>query len=253
MRVLCNTNTYGLLTLLSAAMLLIGSLSPAYAGEDVSPGKQVANEFEVEIEDESVTVRYWLFVPESYTDDSEMPLMLFLHGAGERGDDLDVVKKWGPPKLAEADSEFPFVVVSPQCPSNERWNPRALALLVDHLAGELAVDNTRMYVTGLSMGGYGTWALLAENPKLFAAAVPICGGGDPSKAERYAHVPIWVFHGDADRVVPAEQSRQMVEALKEADGNVKYTEYEGVGHNSWSEAYGTQEVYEWLLKQRRSQ
>lgn len=217
------------------------------------PGKLVpsSSSFKLNDDDEATEIRYFVFVPENYDGEKKLPLMLFLHGAGERGDDLEVVKKWGPPKIASSDSSFPFILISPQCPKEQRWNPKLLAHLVDEVAGELSVDKSRMYCTGLSMGGYGTWAMLAEYPNLFAAAIPVCGGGDPNSVRKFTHVPVWAFHGDADETVPVERSQQMVEAIKAAGGSVKYTEYEGVGHNSWSQAYSTKEIYSWLMEHER--
>lgn len=226
--------------------------SNATLAQEVKPGEQVHHVSKVTVGDEEVEISYLLYVPENYDADTPMPLMMFLHGAGERGDNIDLVKKWGPPKIAESDKDFPFILVSPQCPSETFWNPDEMAHLVDMLSDELAVDKERMYITGLSMGGYGTWSILAEHPNLFAAAIPICGGGRPETAKEFAHVPVWAFHGDADRVVPPEQSRRVVEALKELDAPIRYTEYEGVGHNSWSETYANEEIYSWLLEQRRS-
>ena len=127
-----------------------------------------------------------------------------------------------------------------------------MAALVDDLAGRLSIDKTRIYVTGLSMGGYGSWDLMARYPRIFAAGVPICGGGDPETAEVLKEIPIWVFHGDKDTAVPLAHSQQMVEAIKKAGGDkAKLTIYPGVGHNSWSATYANQEVYDWLLSHRR--
>lgn len=237
-----------------APVLMLTAVAIATAAEP-EPGKQVACELTIKLGegDEAVesTIHYWLFVPREYDAQDTWPLMVFLHGAGERGDDLEVVKKWGPPKRVAEKPDFPFVLVSPQCPRNVRWDPQLIAHLTDHVAGKLKIDKQRMYITGLSMGGFGTWALLAEYPKLYAAAVPICGGGDPAEAERMKQVPIWVFHGDQDPTVPVSRSQDMVDALKKVDGDVKLTVYPGVGHNSWSETYANPEVYKWLLSHKR--
>ena len=222
-------------------------------GDEVKPGQQVENSLEIMEGDESITIRYWLFVPEQYDASKPMPLMLFMHGAGERGDDLKKVKQWGPPKLVEKRKDFPFILISPQCPAEQWWRADLMVSLVEHVAAELAVDHSRIYVTGLSMGGFGTWSLLSAKPELFAAAAPICGGGDPKKVERFKNIPIWVFHGDADEVVPVERSRDMVDALKAVDAPVKYTEYEGVGHNSWSKTYANEDLYKWLLEHQRDE
>jgi len=196
-------------------------------------------------------MKYLLYLPPDYDQQEAWPLVLFLHGAGERGDDLSQVKKHGPPKLVEAARQFPFIVVSPQCPRGEWWEPQALLALLDHVEAENKVDKDRVYVTGLSMGGFGTWRLASDAPDRFAAIAPICGGGEPEWAKELAKLPIWVFHGDRDAVVPAERSERMVTALKEAGGNVKYTVYPNVGHDSWTVTYDNPDFYTWLLAQKR--
>jgi len=223
------------------------------------PGQQVERSFTTQVGEgddaEEVTLRYWLFLPEGYGQekDQKWPLMLFLHGAGERGDDLELVKVHGPPKIVQQRKDFPFIVVSPQCPKGKSWTSYSdtLVKLVDSLAGELAVDTSRMYCTGLSMGGFGTWALAAAHPKLFAAAVPICGGGNPKKAEKLKDLPIWCFHGGKDTVVPTANSEKMIEAIKAAGGNPKLTIYPDAGHDSWTATYDNEEVYKWLLEHKR--
>lgn len=238
----------GLVTIANAFWIAVST------GNDAEPGKQVACQTNVRnTRGDEVSVRYWLYLPADYNTDTKFPLVLFLHGAGERGDDLEAVKKWGPPQLVANGKGFPFVLVSPQCPAGQWWDVDAMAHLVDELAKKYSIDRQRMYVTGLSMGGYGTWAILAKYPKLFAAAVPICGGGDPKMAESMRHVPIWAFHGEKDNVVPVRRSQEMVEAITKAGGNARLTIYPGVGHNSWSATYDNPEVYQWLLSHRRSE
>jgi predicted peptidase len=201
-----------------------------------------------------VQMNYLLYLPKEYEQKESWPLLLFLHGAGERGDDLEQVKKHGPPKLIEAGEQFPFIVVSPQCPRGRWWETFDLATLLDEIEENYKVDKNRVYVTGLSMGGFGTWALAAYQPERFAAMVPICGGGDAVRARFAARVPAWVFHGAKDSVVPIERSETMVEALKKArgDGDVKFTVYPEAGHDSWTETYANPELYEWLLQQKRT-
>ena len=196
-------------------------------------------------------MKYLIYLPKDYDKKESWPLMLFLHGAGERGDNLEAVKVHGPPKLIEAGKEFPFIVISPQCPKDKWWDPDELKALLDEIVKKYKVDKDRIYVTGLSMGGYGTWALAAEQPMRFAAIVPICGGGDPEKAKLIADVPIWVFHGKKDSVVPFSNSEKMVEALKKRGGDPKFTAYPDADHDSWTESYNNPELYEWLLKQKR--
>lgn len=225
--------------------------SVTFALEEPRPGVQVFQQLDIKQGDTEASIQYCLFLPESYKETKAWPLMLFLHGAGERGDNLELVKKWGPAKHVDKDKKFPFVVVSPQCPKGIFWNATHLYALVEHIAKTQKIDRSRIYCTGLSMGGYGTWALVAKYPKLFAAAVPICGGGNPATAERLIDIPIWAFHGDKDNVVPASKSTAMVEAIKKLGGEkAKLTIYPGVNHNSWSQTYANKEVYDWLLSHR---
>ena len=141
-------------------------------------------------------------------------------------------------------------MVSPQS-RRFGWNVDALIGLLDHVVSKYRVDPRRIYLTGLSMGGYGTWSLAARAPDRFAAIVPICGGGSPDNAEKLKNLPIWVFHGAKDRVVPVSRSEQMVEAIKAVGGNVKFTVYPDVAHDSWTETYNDPKLYEWLLKHKR--
>jgi len=217
--------------------------------------RQSAERFEA-----TIGLDYLLYVPETYSAAGDpVPLVLFLHGAGERGDDVARVAAHGPPKMIAAGTNFPAIVVSPQAPEGDWWNLRAndLLALLDDIARRYNVDADRVYVTGLSMGGYGAWALLQAAPERFAAAVPICGGGDARRAGRsdaLREVPIRVFHGDADRVVPVQESIDMVEAIREAGGrNVELTVYPGVGHDSWTQTYEDPQLWEWMWSQRRGE
>jgi predicted peptidase len=200
-------------------------------------------------------MKYLLFLPKDYgKKDQAWPLILFLHGAGERGDNLEVVKKHGPPKIVEQKPDFPFIVVSPQCPGNSWWTEEndALLALLDDMIARYRVDPDRIYLTGLSMGGYGTWKLASDRANRFAAIVPICGGGEPRRAMRLRNMPVWVFHGGKDPVVPVKESEDMVNALKKAGNKeVKFTVYPEAQHDSWVEAYNTQELYDWLLQHKR--
>ena len=180
--------------------------------------------------------------------------MLFLHGRGESNGPLSLVAKWGPPKMAAAGDELPFIVVSPQCPQEDYWNSEVqlnrLTELLDHVNSTYSVNEKKTYLTGLSMGGYGSWALAAKHPTKFAAVMPICGGGKTEFAEKIKDIPIWVWHGDQDRAVPFKQSVEMVDAIKEAGGtSIKFTSLEGIGHNCWSAAYGTPQLHQWMLQQ----
>jgi predicted peptidase len=201
-----------------------------------------------------VTLRYLLYLPDEYgKTNRKWPLILFLHGMGERGEDLELVKKHGPPRLVEEGGEFPFIIVSPQCPGDRLWEVEPLIAVLEEVVSKYAVDEGRIYLTGLSMGGFGTWALAAEYPHRFAAIAPICGGGDPKKARRLRDVPVWVFHGAKDDVVPVGESEKMVKALEECGGNVKFTVYPEAGHDSWTETYNNPKLYEWFLSQRRGE
>lgn len=196
---------------------------------------------------------YLFYLPDGYADSSlqEWPVMLFLHGAGERGNDLSKVKTHGPPKLIAQGQELPFIIVSPQCPPGRWWSVDDLNILLEQIEGNYRVDKDRIYVTGLSMGGFATWDLAIKYPNRFAAIVPICGGGNPEKARHIKDVPAWVFHGAKDNVVPLKYSEEMVEALKENGSNVKFTVYPEANHDSWTKTYNNPEVFEWLLQQSR--
>lgn len=202
----------------------------------------------------TTTLNYLLYLPADYASESDAkkwPLMLFLHGAGERGDNIERVKVHGPPKLIENGESFPFLVVSPQCPANGWWDSRLLLALIDEIVETHNVDENRIYLTGLSMGGYGSWDLLSRAPDRFAAAAPICGGGIPYLTKKYPQLPIWVFHGAKDFVVPISASEAMVKGLKKNGGSPKFTIYPNAGHDSWTETYANDELYEWFLSQSR--
>ena len=237
-----------LLSLVAAGVLCVipGTIRAADA---INAGQQKPAELDRTIK---VTMKYLIYLPKEYDQKDSWPVLLFLHGSGERGDNLDLVKKHGPPKLIEAGKQFPFIVVSPQCPKDKSWEPYELTVLLDEIAEKYKVDQDRIYLTGISMGGFGTWALASHSPNRFAAIVPICGGGDPSRTKRIAHIPAWVFHGGKDPAVPVEMSQKMVEALKKNGGDPKLTIYPEAGHDSWTEAYNTPELYEWLLQQKRT-
>jgi len=201
-----------------------------------------------------------------------VPLVLFLHGMGERGDDNISQTKHGVlPLIKYADANGGAVIIAPQCPKDDFWkrnnenggsqarpnDPSAIMLrvlaLIEEKKKTLPVDPNRIYITGLSMGGHGTWDVIQRRPSVFAAAIPICGGGDPTKASAIKNIPIWIFHGDADATVAVTYSREMEAALKKYKGNVRYTEYPKVEHDSWTRTYADTEVLDWLFSQKRSQ
>ena len=199
-----------------------------------------------------VKLAYLLALPADYEKGEKWPLLLFLHGAGERGDNLELVKVHGPPKQIEQGKKFPCIVVSPQCPPDQWWEPLELVALIDDLCAKYKVDRDRIYCTGLSMGGFGTWSLAARIPDRLAAIAPICGGGEAYWARRYGQLPIWAFHGAKDGAVPLERSEEMVEAVKQAGGNVKLTVYPELEHDSWTRTYDDPAFYEWLPAQKRT-
>ena len=216
---------------------------------------QVVQTFQTKVA-ATVELRYLLYLPEDYgRTGKKWPLMLFLHGAGERGDDVQMVAKHGPMKLVKEGKQFPFIIVSPQCPLIESWaNPiwiAALSDLLDDVSSRYRADKDHIYVTGLSMGGFGTWALAQEFPHRFAAIAPVCGKGDPTKAELIKNLPIWVFHGAKDPVVPIANSQDMVDALKKCGSDVKFTIYPEAQHDSWTETYNNPALYDWFLQYKR--
>jgi predicted peptidase len=231
----------------------IAAQAPA---ESPAPGKQVAAATAVRVKadegERETTIRYLLALPADYDKqpDQKWPLVLFLHGSGERGDDIEKVKVHGPPKLVSAGKDFPFVLVSPQCESGNRWNPQELAKLVEHVANTYRIDRQRLYVTGLSMGGSGTWSLVTEFPGMFAAAIPICGRGDLTAAEKLKHTPTWIFIGAKDRAETVQNCEAMAAELKKAGGDVQLKVYPDLPHDCWTVTYENPEVYAWLLKQR---
>ena len=199
-----------------------------------------------------IEINYLLYLPKDYANQESWPLLVFLHGSGERGDNLDLVKKHGPPKLIAEGKDFPFIVASPPCPKGKSWEPVELIALLDELGSKYKVDADRVYITGLSMGGFGTWRLAAVAPERLAAIVPICGGGESFTTRSFASLPVWAFHGAKDGAVPLERSQVMIDALKKNGGNPKFTIYPDAEHDSWTETYANPELYEWLLAQKRS-
>lgn len=211
---------------------------------------------------QSGELAYLVYRPKNYsaTNGQRWPLMLFLHGAGERGSDLQRVAKHGPLKRVKEGREFPFIIVAPQCPEKQLWQTEPLVQLLDRVTEKFAVDPKRVYLTGLSMGGYGAWQLGLRYPEKFAALVPICGGGNAievilgpgDKGNVFTSLPIWAFHGAQDDVVPVDESERVVKLLRQRGvKEVKLTIYPETKHESWTEAYQNPELYEWLAKQSR--
>jgi len=218
----------------------------------VAPGAQVSQVFDKEI-CRPVHYQYWLYLPRYYAGgEKRRPLMFYLHGAGERGDDLSLLKKNGPPMLIEQGKDFPFIIVSPQCRKDQWWEPDELIALLDDVILRYAVDENRIYLTGLSMGGYGTWALACRYPQRFAAIAPICGGGIPYLASKtLKNIPVWAFHGARDMLVVPAESQRMVEAIQQAGYDATLTIYPNAQHDAWTETYNNPKLYDWFLSHRR--
>lgn len=243
---------------------LVGSSSACHCMKRASapqPGTQAPQQFQARVRDR-LQAGYQIFLPRDYQASSpkRWPLIMFLHGSGERGKDLAKVTVHGPPKLVLTQPDFPFVVVSPQCPNDQVWSDETLLSLLDDVLARYAVDPARVYLTGLSMGGYGTWSLAVRAPSRFAAVAPICGGGEtirlilpgPGQAAALRTLGVWAFHGGKDTVVAPEESERMVSAFKKAGcRDVQLTIYPEAGHDSWSETYKNPKLYEWFLQHER--
>lgn len=196
---------------------------------------------------------YLLHLPPDINNGAAHPLILFLHGSGERGRDIELVKREGLPRLLEGQPDFPFIVASPQCPADDQWVFHAVDLraLLDDLMARYPVDNTRVYLTGLSLGGAGTWFMAAHFPHDFAAIAPVCGDAHRKLTERLTRMPIWVFHGALDDVVPPERSKSMVEMVNRLGGHARLTLYPDLDHNAWDRTYADPELYAWFLQHQR--
>lgn len=202
-----------------------------------------------------IQFNYYLYLPENYNRDAEeqWPLILFLHGAGERGNNIELIKKHGMPKILENKNDFPFIVVSPQCPESSWWILQLQNLndFIEDIITRYKIDKKRIYLTGMSMGGYGTWHLAMAYSEKFAAIAPICGGGMSWNAQTLKDIPVWAFHGAQDSVVPIVESENMVNALKQCGGNVEFTVYPEADHDSWTQTYDNPELYKWFLAHRK--
>jgi len=210
-------------------------------------------------------MEYLVYLPQGYNAKGakQWPLMLFLHGAGERGTNIQRAAIHGPLSLVKRGTNFPFIVVAPLCPEGRYWQNEPLLSLLDHVTKKYRVDESRVYLTGISMGGYGTWNLAVDYPERFAAIAPICGGGslislvlakhyEKQRLADLREVGIWAFHGGKDDVVPPDESERMVAALQKLGvKEVKLTVYPNTAHNAWTESYNNPELYKWLLKHHR--
>ena len=207
----------------------------------------------VQIAGASETLWYLVYLPAKYDTAICWPLLVYLHGSGQRGSDLELLRdEQGPPGLIERGRDLPMIVVSPQCPADRRWSPTEVLELVDHVVDTLSVDEARIYLTGYSMGGYGTWEVAAAAPGLFAAIAPVAGAGDPAAATRLVDVPVWAFHGAKDDVIPLRHSQEMVDAVRATGGSARLTVYPEQGHAVCGRTYAKGELFDWLLSQRRT-
>jgi predicted peptidase len=203
-----------------------------------------------------VSGRFLLYLPKNFKPHGSQryPLLVFLHGSGESGTDIQLVKVNGPPKFLESRTDFPFIVVSPQADSAaEGFNIDALTVLLTQLKRQLPIDADRVYLTGLSMGGFMTYYWASRHPGLFAAIAPISSGWRAEDGCLFKSMPVWAFHGAKDDVVKLEDDQHIVDAIKACGGDIRFTVYPEAGHNAWEPAYDDPKLYEWLLSHRRAQ
>jgi len=249
------------LIIMTFVMLYLGNASPLFSQSSLFSHESYSNI-------DGDTLQYRQLVSD-YDPISKYPLVIFLHGSGERGDDNEAQLKWGVRNFATSQNMklYPSIVIAPQCPEDMTWGnfsyedmtlrdiptqPMKLLIeLIQQTIKRMPIDTNRIYITGLSMGGYGTFDALSRYPDLFAAAVPVCGGGDTSKSDSFSHVPMWIFHGALDGAVNPALSRNMVEALTKSGAHPGYTQYPETGHFSWIGAYSDPMMMEWLFSQRK--
>lgn len=239
-------------------LVCLGVSTASLTAAESGPRNQTVQKFQRKISTKA-GAQYLVFLPEGYQSRGEKrwPMILFLHGAGERGTNSNLVAVHGPPKIVGAKPSFPFIVVSPQCPAGQTWSDEVVLALLSEVTKRYKVDQSRIYLTGLSMGGYGTWSIGLKHPDLFAAIAPICGGGstlpvllpEPRIEARLKKLPIWAFHGGKDPVVALDESERLVKLLKRLGNPVKLTVYPEAGHDSWSLTYANQALYDWFLEQ----
>ena len=240
-------------TVILAAILTIFLAAPASAADRGIPmGRSVHR---LSLHDPGADhVNYLLYIPPAYAGDStaEWPLILFLHGSEQRGDDPALLQQMALLAFAEKVRDFPFVAVIPQCPRNSHWEPRFVKEVLVSVERALRIDRARVYLTGFSMGGYGTWQTAAAFPGTFAAIAPICGMSDVPDVPRLAGIPIWVFHGARDVNVPVGESQKMIEALVTSGADARLTVYPDSAHDCWTMTYRDSRLYLWFLDHSRS-
>jgi predicted peptidase len=205
------------------------------------------------VADDNTSYRYLLYLPKDYgrQPSRRYPLLLYLHGKSCRGYNLEKLKRYGPPYLVSKGWNFPFIIVSPQCPPDRIWNTDDwFPSLYKSLSGKYRIDRRRIYLTGMSMGGSGVWALAIKHPEYFAAAIPLCGGWTTKDIIAMKDIPVWAFHGANDKIVAPKETEEMVDALKKVGGRVRYSKLKGKGH-SIHKVYEHREIYEWFLKHRK--
>ena len=216
------------------------------------PAESQQTALKMKVSAQQDSLGYLVYLPGDYSKtDKTWPLMMFLHGLGERGTDIELVKKNGPPMLIEKGEQYPFIVVSPQCPSGKTWSVSVLDQILDRFIETYRIDTDRIYLTGLSMGGTATWEMAIAYPDRFAAILPLCGRSHLSGIENIKDLPIWVFHGAKDDVVPVKNARRMVKSLKKCGSSVKLTIYRKANHDVWTPTYSNPEVYDWMLEQSK--
>jgi predicted peptidase len=201
----------------------------------------------------AVELRYLLYLPQDYSSKAAWPLLIFLHGTGERGADLDLLKRSGLPAMLAHGKQLPMIVASPQCPADSDWKNDQLLAFVDQLQTRFAIDSRQIFVAGYSMGGCGAWSLAAAAPGRFAAIVPVSGVGNAKDAANLSNLPVWAFHGAKDSVVPIEDERNMIEAVRAAGGKPHLTIYPDRDHDACDITFARADLYDWLLRQHRVQ
>ena len=245
-------NTINRRTAVMASLLLVDPAlhaAPGATGNALVEGQQA---WQLDLPGDPKPMRFWLYLPKGYVESTRRwPLVVFLHGSGERGDELEAVKRHGPPKRVGQGVDYPFILVSPQLEANARWDPVRLHALRAELQRLLRVDARRISATGLSLGGHGVWDWVAAFPDDLAAIAPVCGYGDPAAVCRARLVPVRAYHGDADTVVPIERQQACVDALRACGGQVEFIIYPGEGHGAWNPAYEDPALVPWLMAQAR--